>query len=127
MDTNIESGGTPPSENSELNTNLKPLTMSAELKAGNATIVILGTLVNERDILPTLGSALNFLSKLKENLTLPHGSEWTISFAADQTYKLTSYSGTTTGQLEDIFRDTRSGVQREESERQLGLEFPKVG
>lgn len=127
MDMNTESGKMPKIEDSELNMSPSPLTMSAELKAGDATIVVLASSLKEQDILPTLGSAVNFLSKLKENLTLPHGSEWTISFAADQTFKLQSYSGTTIGPLSDVFKDTQSGAKKEKLPVQLEIEFPKVG
>lgn len=127
MDTNSESIVTLLNEGSESSTNPLPLTMSAELKAGDVKIAVLGTVPKEQDILQILGLAVNFLSKLKENLTLPHDSEWTISFAADQTYKLTSYSGRTIGPLNDMFKDTPIGAKSEELPTQLGIEFPKVG
>lgn len=127
MDTNLESGKTQSEGDLKLNMNPLPLTMSAELKAGNVTIAVLASSLSERDTRPTLESAVAFLSKLKESLTLPPGSEWTISFAADQTFRSQCYSGRTTGPQKPENSDTPTGAESEESPAQLEMQFPKVG
>jgi hypothetical protein len=104
-----------------------PLIMSAELQAGDAKVVVLASSLSEHDILPTLGSAVDFLSRLKENLTLPPGQEWTISFAADQTSRLQCFSGRTIGQPKLESSDTQIGASSEASPVQSEIAFPKVG
>jgi len=88
--------------------------MSVELQAGDAEIVLHATLPESLATPQTFAYMMDFISKLKENLTPPLGEKWRTLFALDQISLLDSFLDETTGAQKSTSEDTLTGAENED-------------
>lgn len=88
--------------------------MSVELSAEDAEIVLHATLPDSLATPQTFASMMEFISKLKESLILPHGEKWKTLFALDQISLLDSYLDETTGAQKSTSGGTPTGARNED-------------